>query len=53
MRFKFCRGQNIENELIDSTEKEKENEIKNKIKKLDIKKISSRFINRKINDKNK
>ena len=36
MRFKFCRGQNIENELIDSTEKEKENEIKNKMKKIEI-----------------
>ena len=40
MRFKFCRGQNIENDLIDSTEKEIENEIKNKMKKLDIKNIS-------------
>ena len=40
MRFKFFKGQNIENELIDSTEKEKENEIKNKMKKLDIKNIS-------------
>ena len=41
MRVNFFRGQNIENDLIDSTEKEKENEIKNKMKKLDIKNISS------------
>ena len=47
MRLKFFRGQKIENELIDSTEKERESEIKNKMKKIDIKKISSRFINRK------
>ena len=53
MRFYFFKGQNIEIELIYSTEKEKQNEIKNKMKKIDIKKISSRFINRKINDKNK
>ena len=47
MRVKFCRGQNIENELIDSTEKEKENIIiKNKMKKLDMKNISSRYTNK-------
>ena len=46
MRFNFFRGQNIENELIDSTEKEKENEINNKMKKLDIKNISSRYSNK-------
>ena len=46
MRVKFCRGQNIENELIDSTEKEKENEIKNKMKKIDMKNISSRYTNK-------
>ena len=46
MRFKFCRGQNIENDLIDSTEKEKENEIKNKMKKIEIKNISLRYISK-------
>ena len=40
MRVKFFKGQNIEIELIDSTEKEKENKIKNKMKKLDIKNTS-------------
>ena len=46
MRFKICRGQKIENELIDSTEKEKENEIKNKMKKIEIKNISLRYISK-------
>ena len=45
MRFNFFRGQNIEIDLIDSTEKEKENEIKNKMKKIDIKNIS-RYTNK-------
>ena len=46
MRVKLFKGQNIEIELIDSTEKEKENEIKNKMKKIEIKNISLRYISK-------